>query len=357
MSKRRVFDIDFPSGPEESAAPASEARRSPMAAAITENASALGERQSAEAAIRAENDALAHEHVRLKKLGLITDLIPLSEIEATKLVRDRWLRDDPELAELKASIKAVGLSNPIRVEKTESGYQLVQGFRRLAAYMELDAEHPDGSFARIPAGLIAPGETLEGLYRRMVDENLVRKDISFAEMGLLAIGYFDERAEDLESPMEAVESLYRSASRQKRGHIRVFVQLMMALGDDLDHPEAIPRSLGSDLMRRIDEDPEVLDRVTEALKMHPLRTAEQELEILRHAATAPKPRLKPVKGLRPSTAKTTLRLSRPEGLARCTVADGKVELRQDRDFAAIDRPRLERAMAAFFAALDDRADG
>ena len=62
MSKRRVFDIDFddtsvPAGTE---ADVPETRRGPMAAAITENAAALGARQEAEAAIRAENDRLAH---------------------------------------------------------------------------------------------------------------------------------------------------------------------------------------------------------------------------------------------------------------------------------------------------------
>ena len=29
------------------------------------------------------------------------------------------------------------------------------------------------------AGLMAKGETIDGLYRRMVDENMVRKDISW----------------------------------------------------------------------------------------------------------------------------------------------------------------------------------
>ncbi|MFB3306816.1 ParB N-terminal domain-containing protein, partial [Pseudomonas sp. AMR01] len=119
------------------------ARRGPMASAIAETAEATRERANAEAAIRAENDALAHEHVRLKKLGLITDLIQTSEVKTSKLTRDRSANIDPELAELKESIKAVGLSNPIRVEKTDEGYELIQGFRRLSAFQQLAEETGD----------------------------------------------------------------------------------------------------------------------------------------------------------------------------------------------------------------------
>jgi ParB family transcriptional regulator, chromosome partitioning protein len=50
--------------------------------------------------------------------------------------------------------------------------------------------------------------------------------------------------------------------------------------------------------------------------------------------------------------KTTLKLARPEGVAKCTASDGKVELRFARDFSAIDRARLEEAIEAFLDALD-----
>ena len=197
MSKRRGFDIDFPGNQDgvytggrratEAPKPSrTDTRRGPMAAVISENADALRERAEAERAIRDENDRLAHEHVRLKREGLITDLIALDDIRIDKLARDRGTGPDPEIDELKASILAIGLSNPIRVEPADGGYELVQGFRRLRAYREIFAETGDERFARIPAGLVASGEALEGLYRRMVDENLVRRDISFV---LLAVSF------------------------------------------------------------------------------------------------------------------------------------------------------------------------
>ena len=166
MSKRRrVFDIDmpeeetFPAGKVE-AAPETKSlplRRGPMATAIGENSQALRERKQLEQAIRAENDALAEEHVRLKKQGLIVDMIPLDAIDAAKLSRDRATAPDMELEELKDSIRAIGLSNPIRVEPRPDGrYELVQGMRRLSAFRELRAERGE-AFAKIPAGLVAQG--------------------------------------------------------------------------------------------------------------------------------------------------------------------------------------------------------
>ncbi|TMV47274.1 replication protein, partial [Thioclava sp. BHET1] len=203
------------------------------------NAGALRERQAAEAAIRAENDRLAHELVRLKKLGLVVDQIPLDAISNTKLTRDRSAQRDPELDELKTSIRSIGLSNPIRVEQGEAGYELVQGYRRLAAYRELLEETGDAErYGTIPAGLIGRGETLESLYRRMVDENLVRRDISFAEMAALARSYHLDSETGSETIDDAIAVLFGSAGRQKRIYIRNFATLLDHIGDKLSHAHA-----------------------------------------------------------------------------------------------------------------------
>ena len=117
--KRRMFDIDMPEDAAE-IFPAGKAdaapRRGPMATAITETAESSRDRALIEAQIRAENDALAQEHVRLKRAGLITDMIPLDAIDTTKLMRDRAPGADFDLAELVDSIRDIGLSNPIQVE-------------------------------------------------------------------------------------------------------------------------------------------------------------------------------------------------------------------------------------------------
>ncbi|MEP3394126.1 MAG: ParB N-terminal domain-containing protein [Litoreibacter sp.] len=321
-------------------------RRGPMASAITEAADATSERATAEAAIRAENDALAHEHVRLKKMGLITDLIDTSSVVITKLTRDRSANVDPELQELKDSIQAVGLSNSIRVEQTDDGYELIQGFRRLAAFKELAAETGDARYKKIPAALVPRGEPLADLYRKMVDENLVRKDISFGEMAQLALSYAQD--EGIESG-KAVSILYASALKQKRSYIRQFARVLDALGNSVRHPEAIPRSLGTELYKVIEAEEGRGAAIASELSAVPNRDAASEAKVLRSAlelSEASKP--VPPK----SVAKTSLRLARPEGEARVTAQDGKVELRLHRDFSSISQARLQEAIEAFLDALD-----
>tara|TARA_R110002033_G_scaffold22354_3_gene54105 strand:- start:1131 stop:2258 length:1128 start_codon:yes stop_codon:yes gene_type:complete len=372
VKKRSVFDINFELDEEEETAgfPAgnqrapeiksldvspqprvsdlSAPRRGPMASAIAETADATAERAQAEAAIRAENDALAHEHVRLKKLGLITDLIQTSDVLTSKLTRDRSSNVDPELAELKESIKAVGLSNPIRVEQTAEGFELIQGFRRLSAFRQLAEETGDPRYTRIPAAMVPRGEPLVALYRKMVDENLIRKDLSFGEMAQLALSY--ARDESIPSG-EAVSTLYASALKQKRTYIRQFARVLEALDGTVRHPEAIPRALGLDVYKLLDAEPERAGAIMNALMDMPDRDAAAEMRVLRDSLVPQKKAKAEV--VAKSVSKTSLRLGRPEGEARVTASDGKVELRLDRDFSAVPRARLQAGIEAFLATLDE----
>ena len=353
--KKRVFDINFDEAevtPEPSV-PAGTERRGPMAAAITENAEALTERQAAEAAIREENDALAHEHVRLKKAGLITDLIPLSEIRTDKLTRDRAPGRDDEIDELKASIREIGLSNPIRVEQVGDTYELIQGFRRFTAYQELYEDTGDEAFATIPAGINAKGENLLRLYRRMVDENLVRRGVSFGEMAQLAINY-RRQAPEVEGYDHSVELLFASSGRQKRNYIKHFVRLLTATEGYIQHVDTIPRSLGLEVVKRLDEHADAKGILTRLLASKEGRTPEQEQALMADfVAEMAVSKKEKVKVGRPRLAKTTFRVERPGGDAKCTVSDGRVELRLNRDFSGMERKRLEEAVEAFLSALDD----
>lgn len=334
-------------------------RRGPMASAVREAAGALAERAAAEAAIRAENDALAEELVRLRAAGLVTERVPLARIRATRLVRDRAPGPDPDLADLAASIRAVGLSNPVRLEAQPDGsFELVEGFRRLAAFRQLHAETGDPTFAAIPAAFVPEGTALPGLYRRMVDENLVRKDISFAEMAALARAYAADPATGCPDAGQAVDLLYGSAGAQKRSYIRAFVELLDRIGDRIAHPAAIPRALGLAVRRRIEAEPGALAALRDGLAGLGGGGAEAEIALLEafargapaeEAAAAPAPR----PGLRAARTRLDLAtgLPGPAGLARCTLADGRIEIRTGLDFGGLDRARLDRALAAFFRAL------
>ena len=387
MRKRRVFDLDMPEeaqAPDDRApAPAPAAteeaeaaaetfpagkvepegapevkamtgphRRGPMATAVQENKQALQARAAAEAAIRAENDALAGELVRLKALGLIVDLIPVDAIDTSKLIRDRMASDDLELTELKASIRDIGLSNPIRVEPAGEGrYELIQGLRRLSAFRELLAETGDARYATIPAGLMTDADGIEQLYRRMVDENLVRKDISFTEMAALARDYARDPRTGCHDPEKAVSILFQSAGYQKRSYIRAFLTVVDKLGEVLHFPQEIPRNLGLELRRRLDLEPGIAAAIRDELAGWDNRSVLDELGVLRRWAgeggdeeTFPvgkKPALPP-SGTR--TAKVTFGLPRAEGTAKCTAANGRLEIRLPLDFSTMDRRRLEDAV-------------
>lgn len=375
MRKRRVFDLDmpeeaaapapaaetFPAGkiPDEEPAPETKSatgapRRGPMATAVQENKQALQARASAEAAIRAENDALAMELVRLKALGLVVDLIPLDAIDTTKLVRDRVMTaaDEAEMAELRDSIRAIGLSNPIRVEPGQGGrYELVQGLRRLTAYRQLLAETRDERYASIPAGLMTDAEDLDQLYRRMVDENLVRKDISFAEMAMLARDYARDPRTGCDDPDKAVTVLFQSAGYQKRSYIRAFVTVVERLGEALAFPAEVPRTLGLELRRRLEAEPEVAAAIREELRGWENRSVEDELGVLRRwagagegDATFPAGKVAKPPSRATRKARVTFDLPRAEGTAKCTAASGRLEVRLPVDFSTVDRRRLEEAV-------------
>ncbi|MEP2922404.1 MAG: ParB/RepB/Spo0J family partition protein [Sulfitobacter sp.] len=321
-------------------------RRSPMASAIAETLDATQARTAAEDAIRAENDALALEHVRLKKLGLITDLIETAKVATSKLTRDRSANVDPELEELKHSIQAVGLSNPIRVEQTDEGYELIQGYRRLSAFRELAEETGDPRYSRIPAALVPRGEPMVDLYRKMVDENLVRKNLSFGEMASLALSYARDFDVDVN---EAVSTLYASAIKQKKTYIRQFARVIDDLGNALRYPEAMPRALGLDLYRLFDADAARAGALAAVLNADPDRDADAEIGLLRAAVAGKAARPKPTGR---SSSKTSLRLGVPQGEMRVTASDGKVEMRLPRDFSAVSKAKLQRGIEAFLAAID-----
>lgn len=356
-----MFDIEMPEESEGEPQPAAEtpgsARRGPMASAVRENADSLRERREIEAEVRAENDALAHEYVRLKRLGLVMELVPVGRIDQDLLTRDRRGTSDVGLEDLKASIRAIGLSNPIQVERAGERYELIQGWRRLAAFRELHRETGEEQYSSIPAAVAEQGRGLEDAYRRMVDENLVRKNVSFAEMAGLARSYADDKATSAANVDEAVSHLFASASAAKRSHIRAFAELLELVGDRLSHADAISRSLGLDLRRALSHE-NVQRELRAALAAEPGRSSADELEILKRfasgvEASAPtEPTVAAAKRGRPRGAKTTFRFRRDSGDARCVATAGRVELRADDDFTGFDRKRLEAAVAAFFRELD-----
>lgn len=360
--KRRVFDIELPDEieAEVSSTPEPDSpRRGPMASAISENAEALRARKTAADAIREENDALAHEYVTLRDAGQVVTEVPLDEVQTTMLVRDRLLHvEDPELDDLVTSIRDIGLSNPIRVvARPGGGYELVQGYRRLTAYKRLHTDDGQGGWGRIPALVLTDAPDMSGLYRRMVDENVVRKDLSFAEMAHAAQVYAADPGTEANDLTAAVANLFQSAPYSKRSYIRSFAFLLDRIGPALKYPTEIPRALGVALARVLKEEPEVATRIKAELGPDDMRTISEELDVLRRyadldsfdAVDESKP-TKP-KSKRAGGTKTTFHIRSAAGQVKCTAAQGRLEIRVDRDFSSIERRRLEQAIAALVDGL------
>lgn len=356
--RRRVFEIDMPDEPESVEHGGLDTqRRSPMASAIAENADALRERKAAIDSIRIENDALAHELVALKEAGHVVQSLPVDDVHTDMLVRDRLPGEDVELAELVASIQDLGLSNPIRVleRPDDAGFELVQGYRRLGAYRRLHQETGDAQWASIPALIMKGGDDIGGLYRRMVDENVVRKDLSFAEMAHAAQAYAADPATGVTDLSDAVAALFQSAPYSKRSYIRSFAALLDALGDALRYPTEIPRALGVAVARALKENPEWASKIQAELKALDAPEAEAELAVLKSYAIDqtenPGVSKKQKRGAQKGRTKTTFHIKSSAGQVKCTAAQGRLEIKVDRDFSAIDRARLEKAIASLVDGL------
>lgn len=181
-------------------------------------------------------------------------LIPLAEIDAAALPRDRLALDDRPLGELIDSIAANGLRMPVEVwelsepRDTESGpphrYGLISGFRRLAACRKLDADSRGDAFAAIPAFLRAPRSVGHAM-AQMIDENETRVEISPWERARIvseavAEGIFD-------TVDAAVAGLYPLAERTKRARLR----LMVPVVEELDGLIATPERLSQNRMLKL----------------------------------------------------------------------------------------------------------
>ena len=162
--------------------------------------------------------------------------IPLSEIAADILPRDRSRSDAAALDDLTRSITAIGLRQPVEVFGLMQGddpphpYGLISGYRRLMAFRALGR-------ATIPALLCNPADIPAAL-AAMVTENEVRAQISPWEKGRLILRLVEDGA--FADAGRAVEALYPAASRQQRARLRGFHLVVEALRDArLRTPEAL----------------------------------------------------------------------------------------------------------------------
>ncbi len=162
--------------------------------------------------------------------------IPLADIDAHALPRDRTVLDAAALAELQASIAATGLRQPIEVFATDTGYALISGYRRLHATQALHDLTGDPRHAQIDAILRTPADRTAAL-AAMVAENDIRQPLSVWEQAAIATATL---AQDVFDTLDAaLAALYPHANRQKRARLRGVAEVVEALDGLLIDPETM----------------------------------------------------------------------------------------------------------------------
>ena len=190
--------------------------------------------------------------------GLVAEEIPIDEIDADYIRRDRMSEDAEAMAELLGSLRSHGLRTPVEVTRTDEGFGLISGYRRLQAFQQLAASDP--AFARIPA-FVRADRSGQGAYVAMVEENELRSNLSHYERGRIAVLATGQGV--FATVEEAVDQLYAAASKAKRSKVRSFATVHEGLGDLLQFPVALTEKAGLRLAAALREGAQA--RLREAL--------------------------------------------------------------------------------------------
>ncbi|VDC33959.1 ParB/RepB/Spo0J family partition protein [Pseudogemmobacter humi] len=243
-------------------------------------------RVAAESAAEAALSEISTAMAQARAEGRLVLRLPLHEIEADHLVRDRIGLDEDELAGLMASISEHGQRNPVEVSEIAPGrYGLISGWRRLTALRRLAAEGT-GRFSHILA-LVRRPETAADAYIAMVEENEIRLGLSYYERARIAARATAQGV--FPSEREALRRLFANASRSRRSKIGSFLALYHHFDGALRFPEAIPERLGLALEKRLEEaDPAITETFLAGLRGRPAQdAAEEQARLTAFAAADP----------------------------------------------------------------------
>ncbi len=241
-------------------------------------------RVAAESAAEAALSELSDVMARARAEGRLVLRLPLAEIEADHLVRDRIGLDEEELAGLISSISEHGQRNPVEVSEIAPGrYGLISGWRRLTALKRLCASG-NSQFDHVLA-LVRRPDTAADAYIAMVEENEIRLGLSYYERARIAARAVEQGV--FPSEREALRRLFANASRSRRSKIGSFLTLYQHLDPVLRFPSAIPERLGLALEKRLQEaDSAMLETFLVGLCDQPALDAGAELDRLSHFASA-----------------------------------------------------------------------
>ncbi len=234
-----------------------------------------------EASALAALENLTAEMARARAEGRIVSTIPLSQIAADHLVRDRMGLDDDDMQALIASIRARGQQVPVEVLDRGDGaaprYGLISGWRRLAALRQIGAD--------TALAIVRQPQSAADAYVAMVEENEIRADISFYERARIVTKALDQGV--YQDQKSALQGLFGNVSRAKRSKIKSFMVIVAALDGVLRFPAALSEKAGLDLVRRLEADPSFIGVLRGQLTALLPQTAEAELAILAARSAPP----------------------------------------------------------------------
>jgi ParB family transcriptional regulator, chromosome partitioning protein len=154
--------------------------------------------------------------------------IPLDQIDATALPRDRLDLDPIALSDLTLSIAAHGLRMPIEVFPATGPlpYGLISGYRRFLAHRDLNQP-------TIPAFIRQPADIPAAL-AAMIEENEIRAEITPWERASILLTALDHG--HFATLDDALPALYPTYDRFRRARLRAVAEVVQHFGPTLTEP-------------------------------------------------------------------------------------------------------------------------
>ncbi|WP_127115782.1 ParB N-terminal domain-containing protein [Shimia sediminis] len=262
----------------ETSAPAAPSGRglAPIAQVAADSAALAQPMGTADRARQAELEASEGQLKAAKADGRLLVDLPVGEIDADAMVRDRSTLDPDEMLELRLSISANGLRLPVEVFELPQGadgprYGLLSGYRRLMAVRELLGLTEQDKYKTIRA-IIRPMAEADAAFVAMVEENEVRSELSQFERGRIAVISAQQGA--FLNVEDAVNKLFATGSKAKRSKVRSFALIFEELGDMLEFPDALSERRGLRLAQALRQGAEA--RIRDALALATPANADEE---------------------------------------------------------------------------------
>ena len=194
---------------------------------------------------------------------------------------------DPAFATLKESIRTNGQDTPIRVRPGKGGegkdYEVVEGHRRLAAIVELDAE-TDGGFL-ILARIDAKAAETKDLVLKMYRENEERADLSAFEKGSMFKQWLAEGVYESQREIVAATGLSETRVSQCLTIANLPAEVLAAFGDERQISLRWSPALAKALK---EQSAETVSRARRLAKLSPRPDAESVYKALTAAAALPR---------------------------------------------------------------------